>query len=45
MRHPGGKPAARIVAVGLNVPATLDVLGSSRERPMLERLLTVVSGW
>jgi 5-methylcytosine-specific restriction enzyme subunit McrC len=43
MRRADGKLAARIVAVGLNVPATLKALGTSNERLVHNELLTALS--
>jgi 5-methylcytosine-specific restriction enzyme subunit McrC len=44
LRRPNGDVAARIVSIGLNVPATLDALGTADERTTLKKLLTTVSG-
>jgi 5-methylcytosine-specific restriction enzyme subunit McrC len=43
MRRADGKTAARIIAIGLNVPATLNTLGTSDEQHLHSRLLSAVS--
>lgn len=43
-RAVSGAAVALIIAAQLNVPAVLDALGTSAERPRLDRLLAVLTG-